>query len=354
MANLALPYVHAYTSRGKQFFYYRRNGKRIRIQGEPATPQFLAEYQRIHTSFEKGDKVLPGKTPGTFAWLLAKWYASPEFSSCEASTRTERRRLLAHLEVKYGAKPIVGLTKKVVIKIRNDLARKPVTANNTLRTLKTFLEWARKNDELPVNPAADVDFLKVKSDGWQPWPDVALKRFADKAEGAARIAFFLALCTGQRRADVLSMRWDAIDSDTITLVQAKTKVPLVIPLMPILQTELAKWGKVQEARIEERRAAKLSAATPLNIVARDNGQPYTDDGFGSIWNRAQHDCGCAGLPFHGLRRNATQALFEAGCTPQQVQAITGHQTLEMVAYYGKGANQALLARQAISKLKQVD
>jgi integrase len=125
-------------------------------------------------------------------------------------------------------------------------------------------------------------------------------------------------------------------------------------VMPILQTELAKWGKVQEARIEERRAAKLSAATPLTIVARDNGQPYTDDGFGSIWNRAQHDCGCAGLPFHGLRKNATQALFEAGCTPQQVQAITGHQTLEMVAYYGKGANQALLARQAISKLKQVD
>lgn len=56
------------------------------------------------------------------------------------------------------------------------------------------------------------------------------------------------------------------------------------------------------------------------------------------------------MPFHGLRKNATQALFEAGCTPQQVQAITGHETLEMVARYGEGASQKRLAKQAMGRL----
>lgn len=36
--------------------------------------------------------------------------------------------------------------------------------------------------------------------------------------------------------------------------------------------------------------------------------------------------------------------------PQKVQAITGHETLEMVAHYGKGANQKRLAGQAMGRL----
>ena len=45
------------------------------------------------------------------------------------------------------------------------------------------------------------------------------------------------------------------------------------------------------------------------------------------------------------------ALYEAQCTPQQVQAITGHASLEMVAHYGKGASQKRLATQAMNRWK---
>ena len=40
-------------------------------------------------------------------------------------------------------------------------------------------------------------------------------------------------------------------------------------------------------------------------------------------------CNEAGLPrdchFHGLRYSAAKMLAEAGCTPHQIAAITGHQ-----------------------------
>ena len=51
----------------------------------------------------------------------------------------------------------------------------------------------------------------------------------------------------------------------------------------------------------------------------------------------------------GLRKNATAALYEAGCTPQQVQGVTGHKTLQMVQHYGRGARQERLAKQAMAK-----
>ncbi len=58
-----------------------------------------------------------------------------------------------------------------------------------------------------------------------------------------------------------------------------------------------------------------------------------------------------GVSSHGLRKNAVAALYEAQCTPQQVQTITGHVSLEMVAHYGKGARQKVLATQAMNQWK---
>jgi ribosomal protein L14E/L6E/L27E len=41
-------------------------------------------------------------------------------------------------------------------------------------------------------------------------------------------------------------------------------------------------------------------------------------------------------------------LAEAGCTSKQIQAITGHKSLEEVERYTKEAEQVLLAQQAMA------
>jgi len=40
--------------------------------------------------------------------------------------------------------------------------------------------------------------------------------------------------------------------------------------------------------------------------------------------------GHEGYSRHGLRKNATIELLEAGCTPDEVKAITGHETTEII------------------------
>ena len=62
---------------------------------------------------------------------------------------------------------------------------------------------------------------------------------------------------------------------------------------------------------------------------------------------AGHKIGLLGLKppltFHGLRKNATGALLEAGCTPEEVKSITGHRTTQMIDKYAIGVRQKRMA-----------
>ncbi|MDD2324800.1 MAG: hypothetical protein PHW63_02140 [Alphaproteobacteria bacterium] len=59
------------------------------------------------------------------------------------------------------------------------------------------------------------------------------------------------------------------------------------------------------------------------------------------------------LVFHGLRKTATGNLAEAGCTSEQIKAITGHKTDRMVSHYVAGAKQKEPAKAAMAKLDNV-
>jgi len=53
---------------------------------------------------------------------------------------------------------------------------------------------------------------------------------------------------------------------------------------------------------------------------------------------------------HGLRKNAVNALLEAGCTVAEVAAITG-QTYGVVEHYAARVNRRHLGKAAIVKLE---
>ncbi|ATC23463.1 tyrosine-type recombinase/integrase [Caulobacter vibrioides] len=53
---------------------------------------------------------------------------------------------------------------------------------------------------------------------------------------------------------------------------------------------------------------------------------------------------------HGLRKAAARRLAEAGCTPLQIMAITGHRSLKEVTHYTLAVNQVALAEEAINAI----
>lgn len=61
----------------------------------------------------------------------------------------------------------------------------------------------------------------------------------------------------------------------------------------------------------------------------------------------------AGLPkpsAHELRKAAARRLAEAGCSPHQIQAITGHESLAEVTRYTTAADQERIAREAMKPI----
>ena len=73
----------------------------------------------------------------------------------------------------------------------------------------------------------------------------------------------------------------------------------------------------------------------------------TLDGFRTNFRKELGKVGLLGLKppltFHGLRKNATAALMEAGCTEEEARSITGHKTTQMINKYSIGVRQKRMA-----------
>ena len=82
----------------------------------------------------------------------------------------------------------------------------------------------------------------------------------------------------------------------------------------------------------------------MTFLVTSFGKPLvTAAGFGNWFKEV---CNEAGLPHctpHGLRKTAARRLAEAGATPHEIAAITGHESLREVERYAREANKMRLA-----------
>ena len=61
--------------------------------------------------------------------------------------------------------------------------------------------------------------------------------------------------------------------------------------------------------------------------------------------------GAEAYDIHALRHSAARELYEAGCTDEEVKAITGHSAVTMLRLYGGATRQREFAKKAQEKRK---
>jgi integrase len=143
------------------------------------------------------------------------------------------------------------------------------------------------------------------------------------------------LYTGQRRSDVVRMGRQHVKDGAIEVRQVKTKARLLIPL----HAELAMLVRGETDR--------------LTFLVTQAGVPFTANGFYNHFTAWAQEAGLpAGLSPHGLRKAAARRLAEAGCTAHQIASVTGHKTLSEVQRYTVAAEQADLAKAAMTRLQR--
>jgi hypothetical protein len=109
MTRTGLP-AHCYAKRGGVWFQ-RRGWKSVRIQSEPGTPEFVAEYARI---LRGQDTTPPDKR--SFTALIESYCLSPRWQRLSPRTKSDYGQVLDWTKDKLGPPPVDKMQRKDVIR----------------------------------------------------------------------------------------------------------------------------------------------------------------------------------------------------------------------------------------------
>jgi len=132
------------------------------------------------------------------------------------------------------------------------------------------------------------------------------------------LLIMMALTTGARKGELLSLKWSDIDfKDRVASVrQTKTDKPRLLPLTGHVVQELMRFREVDDALIFR------------NTISSD--KPYD---LKQAWSYALVRSGIEHCRFHDLRHTAASNLVRAGRTLFEVGTLLGHSSPQMTKRY---------------------
>jgi integrase len=242
-----------------------------------------------------------------------------------------------------GGVPVDRIGRREITDIRNAIAKHNGNgaATSFVRAASALFGWARENGWLEHSPMAGMK--RLQGGNLPAWTDAEAALAIEQLPEHLRRVVVLALYTGQRRGDLVALTWGQYDGVAISLTQQKPrkKIDVRIPCHPILKAELESW-----------KAGTVTGISGANILRNSLGRPWRPDVLS--WALSVALSRIAGFPngknLHGLRKLAAANLAEAGCSPHEIMAITGHTTLAMVELYTASAERKRLAEAAIRRL----
>jgi integrase len=157
-----------------------------------------------------------------------------------------------------------------------------------LSMLRALMALAIANGDRDTDPTTGIKRGKVSNEGWHTWTEDEITQFEARHPigSPARLAFALALYTGQRSADLIRMGRQHVREGRISLVQQKTGKALSIPIHPALKA--------------------IIEATPsdqLTFIISEHQKPFASaQSFGFRLRTWAREAGLTGCPLHGLRK----------------------------------------------------
>ena len=338
MTRLRIKFVQACLVRGRRYYYFRRPGcARVRLPGLPGSAEFMESYQAaLAASAPRGDIGKGRVAAGTVAALVAAYANSAHFKhEIAPETRRTQWAILQRFRDEHGEKRVAILRREHVAAIL--ASKKPYPRRNWLKAVRPLMQFAVSIGMITADPTGDIKTsIRSKGEGFSTWGEEEIAAFRGyHALGTrARLAFELLLCTVQRRGDVIRLGPQHVRGGLLQVRQSKTGATLALPILPELRTAL-----------------DAGPGGHLTFLTTAHGKPFTADGFGNWFREICDEAGLQGFSAHGLRKAGCRRFAEAGCTPSEIAAWSGHRTLGEVSRYTRAADQAAMARAAATKLR---
>ncbi|VVE43810.1 Tyrosine recombinase XerC [Pandoraea horticolens] len=289
-------------------------------------------------------------------------YLAEVTSTKRPMTQTGEHKRAAPLVAYFGKYSLAAISAELVAQYRDkrlsgedrkDASGKPVPrAPNTVRLELALLghlftvavkEWGLG---LTYNPVLNIR---------RPAPGPGRTRRLDKGEEVRLLAAVdghsnpmlrwivrIAVETGMRSSEIVTLRHSQVDlvKRVVRLVETKNTMPRTVPLT-----------------VEATNLFAQALANPIRPVGTDLiffGEPGRDKvrrpyNFNKVWLDIKRSAGCSDFRFHDLRHEAVSRLVEAGLSDQEVAAISGHKSMQMLKRYTHLRAEDLVAK--LDKLK---
>lgn len=228
--------------------------------------------------------------------------------------------LNAFLKNNICKKKLSEITKSDFAKYRDKrlLKIKPNSLKRQLAPLQNMFEIAKEEWNIPIreNPLAKLRLSgtdirrerRLREGEYQK----LFKATQTRRNKELKDIIDLAIETGMRRGEILSLSWSQVDIErrSLTVLESKNGYSRTIPLTD--------------------NAIDIFKA---KIKADGNVFMTTKDGLKMAWGRITSIAGIEDLRFHDLRHEAISRFFEMGLTVPEVAMLSGHREIKMLMRY---------------------
>jgi integrase len=249
-----------------------------------------------------------------------------------ATTRTDQAKQLDRLKVAFGDMLPDNVTARHCYAYQDgrrgeDGKRVPIAARHEIALLRHVFTKAIRWGVATTNPANGLE-LGPRSPKRSQVTLAQVEQLRELADERMRVAIDLAVCTGQRRGDLLVLKREQLSDDGITFRQSKTGAGVLI-----------EWSADLHAIIGRAKALKPQVPGEY-LIRKRNGRPYSPRGFAAIWQRlmAKHvKAGGVRFTFHDLR----SVSADGAASPEEARDRLGHASVETTKrHYLRGVTRA--------------
>jgi integrase len=224
------------------------------------------------------------------------------------------------LRESFASLPLTQAKPSVFAKFRDERLKsvKPSTLMRQFSVMQHAFNIAIREWEwpLPQNPVAIIRKPKIQNQRNRRLKEGELENLLKGCEQTLtpwlKPIILLAIETGMRRGELVSICWEDIDfkQETLHICETKNGFPRTIPLT--------------------RFAIEVLEALPTN---EGYVLPTTGNAIRLAWVRLKKRTGVEDLRFHDLRHEAISRFFERGLSLPEVALISGHRDYRMLLRY---------------------